>query len=142
MELDNILQSALDVLNGLKEKNKIAVAQEHELSRREKALAEKEKDLVTRLANVVQYENIRDAWDNVKKAQDAVHTAQLTVDNAKAQFENETRGIREQIAQQKTALADLEQRADQVRLDKIALEQEKATYKEKIKKELADKLSE
>jgi chromosome segregation ATPase len=138
------LDAALLAVNGLTEALRAGIAE----------IKEKQEVLVGLLADTAAKQTALDlerakldealsAQDILRKAQDLRASAQTmlaSLEKDRAQFEADVFNQRAELQRVQVAVQELAGEAEQVRRDKVALEQEKATYRETIKAEMLKSL--
>ena len=140
MELDQILKTATQLLDQIKIKDaEVKAAAEINLVNG-KRLTDREKEVVEREKAIGAIEGAKALLDQAQELKASVHTDRQLLEKDRADFSNYLIVERQKIKAERDALLPLIEQAEQVRRDKAALEAEKASYKEKIKKELIDGL--
>lgn len=140
MDLEQALKSALQVLDSIKMKA-------HELDKAQAAiedqaevLAAREEAVLAREVAVAPLEDAKKALAQAQELRSLIEADRKALTEERVAFENFLVTERQKLNDEEAALLPLKEQANQVRQDKIALEAEKKSYKEKIKNELLNQL--
>lgn len=139
-QLENALQSALSLVQVLKDERKNVLDIAAKLDAREAVLIQREEAGKVQAKEFEHLKQVHDLMGQIKQAQDKLNADRIALDKAQADFANETVSIRQEIADRKAKLEEVAAEAQQVRNDKAALEVEKNTYRETIKEEILNNL--
>jgi len=140
MELDQVLKSASQVLEQLKDLKVANLAAADRNTAHAKDLTAREEALKAREAKVKSLEDASAMLHTAKEIQEKVNDDRKALEKDRAAFSNLMVIERQKIRVEADKLLPIAEQADQVRKDKAALEVEKGAYKERIKKELIDAL--
>lgn len=139
-ELENVLKSAVSILDALKDERKKVNELTLTLIGEKTKLMTKEQELKALAESLGDLVKAQDVWGQIKLAQDQLHADRVSLDKEKEVFANSMVEVKEKIEKQRAELVSIREEADQVRLDKLALEEEKRTYRDKIKEEILNNI--
>jgi len=140
MDMVQVLKTGMQLLDEIKDVNALVKASLTTTKSMEEVLKKKEKGLIDREKAVAGMEAVQTVEQNIKKLRALLDEERRVFEEDKAAFENSVIAEREKLQDESASLSPVRDLANQVRLDKLALIERENTYREKIRKELMDKI--